>query len=366
LQLSLREVHGFSRKHSHRAATSFEYLENAGIEHACLFDHKPLRSRLSLRLQARPAMAAVPPVVPAVPAAAAAPPTVVAPIMTFRELCDRPEANTHAGNHAGVLQASRVPATHADWVRADKSLMALDNSVTTNAYVGLFATPGFDPGRTRLLHAPREFPAVIGRPTACDGQACASLDDFAAGTIQAVDFRADFYNITPEITIATTPAIGVAFFFLLRPGEHTTQRNNTPSRSRDARLHIGGALLHPRTASFAQLDAVTSCSLTFTTQKNAVKGEIITHGHTGDAFTCPVAALVRRVCCLISHGCSDDTPLCACQDNSEPTTTKFVNPAGVKEALRGGLIVYGADRVEIQPSEIEARSLRAGGAAARR
>jgi len=161
-------------------------------------------------------MAAVPPVVPPVapvaPAAAAAPPAVVAPITTFRELYDRPESDTHAGNYAAVLQAFRVPATHANWVRARKFRMALDNSVTTNAYVGLFATPGFDPGRTRLLHAPREFPAVIGRPTAYDGQAYASLDDVAAGTIQAANFRGDFFDITPEITISTTPAIGATLW----------------------------------------------------------------------------------------------------------------------------------------------------------
>jgi len=167
-----------------------------------------------------------------------------------------------------------------------------------------------------------------------------------------------------ETLRAFADMICLAFFFLLRPGEYTIQKNNTPFRVRDTRLHIGGALLHPRTASVAQLNAVTSCSLIFTTQKNAVKGEIITHGRTGDAFTCPVAALVRRVYYLISRGYSDDTPLCAYQHNSDPTTTKFVNPAGVKEALRGGLIVYGADRVEIKPSEIEARSLRAGGATA--
>jgi len=161
-------------------------------------------------------MAAVPPVVPPVapvaPAAAAAPPAVVAPVTTSRELCDRPESDTRAGDCAAVLQASRAPATHADWVRAGKSRMALDNSVTTNACVGLFATPGSDPGRTRLLHAPRGPPAVIGRPTACDGQACASLDDVAAGAIQAVDSRGDFFDITPGVTISTTPAIGATLW----------------------------------------------------------------------------------------------------------------------------------------------------------
>jgi len=207
LQLFLSEVHGFPRKHPRPAATSFEYLENTGIDHACLSNYKPSRPCLSLRLQAPPTMAAVPPVAPVAPAAAAAPPAVVAPITTSRELHDRPESDTHGGDYAGVLQASCAPATHADWVRADKSRMALDNSVTTNAYVGLFATPGSDPGRTHLLHAPRGLPAVIGRPTAHDGQAHASLDDVAAGTIQAVDSREDSCDITPGVTIATTPAI---------------------------------------------------------------------------------------------------------------------------------------------------------------
>jgi len=168
-----------------------------------------------------------------------------------------------------------------------------------------------------------------------------------------------------ETLRALADMICLASSFLPRPGEHTAQRDDTPSRARDTRLCIGGALLHPRTASVAQPDAVTSCSLALTAQKDAVKGGVVTHGRTGDASTCPVAALVRRVYRLISHGCPDDTPLCACQHNSDPATAKSVNPAGVKGALRGGLlIVHGAGRVETKPSEIEARSLRAGGAAA--
>jgi len=155
-------------------------------------------------------MAAVPPVAPVGPAAAVAPPAVVAPVTTSRELHDQPESDTHAGDYAAVLQASCVPATHADWARAGESRVAPGSSVTTNAYVGLFATPGSDPGRTRLLHAPRGPPAVIGRPTAHDGRACASLDDVAAGAIQAVDSRGDLFDITPGVTISTTPAIGAA------------------------------------------------------------------------------------------------------------------------------------------------------------
>ena len=95
---------------------------------------------------------------------------------------------------------------------------------------------------------------------------------------------------------ATTPHVGnqaiadmiiLAFFFLLRPGEYTaTASDNTPFRLADIRLAIGGQYLDPFLATEADLEAATFVSLTFTTQKNSVRGEVIALGRSGDPSLC--------------------------------------------------------------------------------
>jgi len=157
--------------------------------------------------------------------------------------------------------------------------------------------------------------------------------------------------------------ICLGFFFLLRPGEHTFTRDNTPFHLQDARVYIGNIrITNFRTATDAQFRAATSVSLTFTTQKNGVKGEVITHGRSGDPLTCPVRALVRRVRYLVGRDASPDTPLCTYYSHNN--RMHRVTSANVTAALRAGIIIVGPDTLDIQPNEIDARSLRAGGATA--
>jgi len=59
---------------------------------------------------------------------------------------------------------------------------------------------------TRLLHAPRESPAVIGRHTPCNGDAHAHLDDVAGGTTTSVDFIEEFFTYTATLPIYNSTA----------------------------------------------------------------------------------------------------------------------------------------------------------------
>ena len=160
---------------------------------------------------------------------------------------------------------------------------------------------------------------------------------------------------------AITDMICIAFFFLMRPGEYTKTSDNTPFKLQDVKLYIGLMPLDWTTATDAQFASVTAVSITFTDQKNGVKGEVITHGRTEHPRTCPTRAVVRRVQYLRRIQAPLDTPLCAYFDKGQ---MRYVNSKSVTSALRAGILLVGPETVDIKPSEVEARSLRAGGATA--
>jgi len=108
----------------------------------------------------------------------------------------------------------------------------------------------------------------------------------------------------------------IAFFFLLRPGEYTgTTGDNAPFRLRDVQLFIGLRRLSLMTAPLADLQAATHTSLTFTDQKNGVRGEVVNHSRSGSPltcpvlFTCPVLAIIRRIVHLREHHAPLNMPL---------------------------------------------------------
>mmetsp|Transcript_19169 Transcript_19169/g.25175 ORF Transcript_19169/g.25175 Transcript_19169/m.25175 type:complete len:207 (+) Transcript_19169:277-897(+) len=104
--------------------------------------------------------------------------------------------------------------------------------------------------------------------------------------------------------------ITLAFFFLLRPGEYTgTHNDDTPFRLADVQLFIGPRRLDLLTASDADLEAAQGVSLTFTTQKNGVRGEVVHHGLSGHPILCPVRAMTRRVQHLRAHNAPTHTIL---------------------------------------------------------
>jgi hypothetical protein len=133
--------------------------------------------------------------------------------------------------------------------------------------------------------------------------------------------------------LATADMAVIGFFFLCRPGEHTKNKTNTPFRLCDIRLFRNGNEVPWRdlynTPSITQCDTATAASLTFTTQKNGVKGEVITHGMTGDPLFCPVCALVRRITAHSLAHTPVTMPICTyppqhIQTRSQSTKQRFV------------------------------------------
>jgi len=97
---------------------------------------------------------------------------------------------------------------------------------------------------------------------------------------------------------AIIDCIWMAFYFLLRSGEYANASGEAKHtfRLEDVEYKIGHEhIFNVHLASVAQLLAATFISLTFTDQKNGIKGEKLSHVSNGQPFACPVHAITRRI-----------------------------------------------------------------------
>jgi hypothetical protein len=149
----------------------------------------------------------------------------------------------------------------------------------------------------------------------------------------------------------------LAFFFLLRPGEYT-DNDGDPFHLENVQLFIGDTRLPLMTAPEPELRLARFASLTFTTQKNGVRGKVIGLACSGDPYLCPVQAIIRRVLYLRSHLAPPTTPLARVFHTPDKVTASYLT-ARIREAVRS----CGPD-LGFLPAEVSARCLRAAGATA--
>lgn len=110
-----------------------------------------------------------------------------------------------------------------------------------------------------------------------------------------------------------------------------------------------------------QLSAATYVSLTFTTQKNGVKGEKMAHAANGQRFSCPVRATLRRVIHLRQHNSPATTPLHVYYDDHG--IKRSVSSAMITSLLRAAALTI-PGHAGVHPDNIAAKSLRSSGAMA--
>ena len=153
--------------------------------------------------------------------------------------------------------------------------------------------------------------------------------------------------------------IFLAFFFLLRPGEYTDSASDTtPFRFADVQLFHGPRRLDLTTASEDEIRTASFASLTFTNQKNGVRGEVIGLSTSGNNILCPVRALARRILHLRRHGAPTNTPLARVFYNQRWCA---VTPTAITTALRDAVQFLGPT-LGFLPTDVSARCLRAAGA----
>ncbi len=169
---------------------------------------------------------------------------------------------------------------------------------------------------------------------------------------------------TDPLSLAIADVATIGFFFLLRPGEHTlpsAQSDSTPFRLQDVNFRLGALFLNAATGDLDRIKLATFSTLTFTTQKNGVSGETIGHARSDHSFTCPVLALIRRVCHLRLHNAPPTTPLCTVYRS--PCDITHVTPALLTAQLRcSATALYSL--LGFAPADVSACALRAGGAMA--
>lgn len=158
----------------------------------------------------------------------------------------------------------------------------------------------------------------------------------------------------------------IAFYWLLRPAEYT--HSNAVGRSqafriRDAFFYLGDRVLNATDTSLNDVDieTVTAAVLTFTDQKNAVRGEQVAQRATSDPLLCPAKALFRITQHLRDHEAPSDTPLCDYYDSSNKLSS--IPSSYITNGLRHSAADL-SDTLGIDASLLSARSLRPGGATA--
>ena len=159
--------------------------------------------------------------------------------------------------------------------------------------------------------------------------------------------------------LAVADMITLAFFFLLRPGEYTVSRSDSsPFLFEDVQLFIGDHRLDTTHAPIATLRTATFATLTFTTQKNGVRGEVIGLGRSGCQTLCPVSSLIRRIVHLRLHNAPPTSPI------ARVYTDKWENvtPSNITLTLRQAVTFLSPAALGFLPTDVSARCLRAAGA----
>ena len=158
---------------------------------------------------------------------------------------------------------------------------------------------------------------------------------------------------------ALADMITIAFFFLLRPGKYTSSTSETtPFTLHDVQFFIGDRRLKTATAPLVDIELAIFATLTFTTQKNGVRGEVVGLSCSQDSILCPVQELACRVIHLRLHNAPPTTPLAT--DFRQGTLHKIL-PSHISTALRMAVTHLGLV-LGFTAADIFARCLRASGA----
>ena len=164
------------------------------------------------------------------------------------------------------------------------------------------------------------------------------------------------------ISLATADCLTIAVCFLLRPGEYAGRPQTAADdlfRLQDVGMWVGGRQLNIADCPLPDLQAATFPTLTFTSQKNGVRGETIDHSRFGHPTLCPVLCLASRVLYLRTHSAGPTVPLNTTR-SPRADSWHYLQPAAITGLLRAAVLL--SPDLGISPSDISARSTRAGGA----
>ena len=173
----------------------------------------------------------------------------------------------------------------------------------------------------------------------------------------------EFFSTGSDKSQAIADLAMIAFFFMLRPGEYCSGGSDvqkSPFRIKDVQFGIDQRDIPAIKITKSQHHKLTIVSLTFTDQKNGVKGGSITHGRTTDLKVDPVQCVLNRIMYLHQHGAPATIALCSYLHKNVWTE---LTASDITEAMRVTVRAHGK-QFGLLDSDISARSMRAGGAMA--
>ena len=160
----------------------------------------------------------------------------------------------------------------------------------------------------------------------------------------------------------------IAFYYCLRPGEYTgTTDDDAIFSLDDVTFFWDTKRLNNNTSPTAEFERATAIHLTFTTQKNGIKGDVIAHARSSHPLCCPVTSAVRQFLTHRTHFQATGSPY-----NGAVALSSFYSPTGTCLPITASQVTtylrHHVGLLEpvtgISPASITARSLRAGGAMA--
>jgi hypothetical protein len=164
-------------------------------------------------------------------------------------------------------------------------------------------------------------------------------------------------DVVDDTFQAASDMIIIAFFFLLCTGEYT-DNNKDPFHLTDTQLFIGDTRILLLTAPASELCLAWFASLTFTSQKNGVRGKVIGLACSGNPYLCPVQAIICRVLYLHLHMAPPTTPLTQVFHTPNKVAASYLT-----SCICESVMLLGLD-LGFLPSEVLAWCLRATGAKA--
>ena len=159
------------------------------------------------------------------------------------------------------------------------------------------------------------------------------------------------------------------FFYMNRPGEVVSTTNKDKGRSAPFLLEnisffrpSTGREVHPRLQTPSNdVRGNAASRLTYTEQKNCIKGEHVSHIANGHPQVCPVRSLEGQAQYLLAHKADPKTPLCTYY--TPRGKALLVTTTMVTRILRLAATLV-QTQTGIDPKSISSRSLRSGGATA--
>lgn len=162
--------------------------------------------------------------------------------------------------------------------------------------------------------------------------------------------------------------ICIAFFFCLRPGEYTgTTTDDQAFALDDISFFLGDRKLNNSSSTDHEISAATAVKYLFTTQKNGDKGVVIAHARSGDDVCCPVISTIQIFLTHRREFRRQNSPYNGKLKLASYYNSKMKNVPVKAKQVTDTLRCHAATLhpvTGIDPKEVSARSLRAGGAMA--